>query len=367
MSKKVTIPTDGGNPFVVILGGIKYVYKPGETVEVPDGVALEIKEWERWKNKYHGAVQPPFAAGGGGVQPDLSQNDPNAADYVKNRTHYEETTVVNEPLNITWDGDTKGLVQVPINGTPVYKISDAILTNEQIKTITETNNYGEQFVVSDNWGAMLSNGMVTPEIVGTRDCLYVRKAGVEFYGMAFPEPGIYAVSSLSYYITSITTTEPVEHTKRVVKKLEKRFLPVASATERGITSFAEIEQMLQNRVLPLEIGVTTKAQLKECLYFLGDILYFYGQRWKTMTASLYALQYDDPYSMDYDAYFLVCAPVEGFRRVGVRFDSNDILEKVEFIPMNRSLEVLSSTSGSKKVFKITVDDSGTISATEVTK
>lgn len=63
MSKKVTIPTDGGNPFVVILGGIKYVYKPGETVDVPDGVALEIEEWERWRDKYRGAVQPPFAAG----------------------------------------------------------------------------------------------------------------------------------------------------------------------------------------------------------------------------------------------------------------------------------------------------------------
>lgn len=98
MSKKVTIPTDGGNSFVVILGGVKYVYKPGETVDVPDSVALEIEEWERWKDKYRGAVQPPFSAGGGGdgssVQPDLSQNDPNAADYVKNRTHYSDEEIL---------------------------------------------------------------------------------------------------------------------------------------------------------------------------------------------------------------------------------------------------------------------------------
>jgi hypothetical protein len=62
MSKTVTIPTGGGNPFVVILGGIKYVYKPGETVEVPDGVALEIEEWERWHEKYYGENVPPFAS-----------------------------------------------------------------------------------------------------------------------------------------------------------------------------------------------------------------------------------------------------------------------------------------------------------------
>jgi hypothetical protein len=62
MSKTVTIPTGGDNPFVVILGGVKYVYKPGETVEVPDGVALEIEEWERWHEKYYGENVPPFAS-----------------------------------------------------------------------------------------------------------------------------------------------------------------------------------------------------------------------------------------------------------------------------------------------------------------
>lgn len=85
MSKTVTIPTGGGNPFVVILGGVKYVYKPGETVEVPDGVALEIEEWERWHKKYYGENEPPF-----GAQPDWNQNDENAPDYVKNRTHWED-------------------------------------------------------------------------------------------------------------------------------------------------------------------------------------------------------------------------------------------------------------------------------------
>ena len=83
MSKTVTIPTDGMNPFVVIFNGVKYVYTPGETVEVPDGVALEIEEYKRWREKHPGENVPPF-----GVQPDWNQNDPNAPDFVKNRTHY---------------------------------------------------------------------------------------------------------------------------------------------------------------------------------------------------------------------------------------------------------------------------------------
>lgn len=84
MSKTVTIPTDGMNPFVVIFNGVKYVYTPGETVTVPDGVALEIEEYMRWRDKYYGITPKPF-----GAQPDLSQNDPDAADYVKGRTHYQ--------------------------------------------------------------------------------------------------------------------------------------------------------------------------------------------------------------------------------------------------------------------------------------
>lgn len=218
MSKKVTIPTDGGNPFVVILGGVKYVYKPGETVDVPDGVALEIEERERWRDKYRGAVQPPFAAGGGGVQPDLSQNDPNAADYVKNRTHYEAEEIVNEPLNITWDGNTEGLVSV---ADVFHKVSDLVLTDEQIQLITVRDSSGNT--------STIDNDCVTAEDITIfgfpAKVSVVKKDNVELEGVVFPKKGIYFMSTEGIYISSITTTEPVPQTKTVVKKLDKKFLP----------------------------------------------------------------------------------------------------------------------------------------------
>lgn len=107
MSKIVTIPTGGGNPFVVILGGVKYVYKPGETVEVPDGVALEIEEWERWHEKHSGENEPPF-----GAQPDLSQNDPDAADFVKGK---EEVVFRPDTAEV---GQTIVVKSVDENGKP---------------------------------------------------------------------------------------------------------------------------------------------------------------------------------------------------------------------------------------------------------
>lgn len=72
MSKIVTIPTDGMNPFVVMHNGEEYVYPPGATLEVPDGVALEIEEYKRWHKKFYGDNEPPFGAGGGSANIDVT-------------------------------------------------------------------------------------------------------------------------------------------------------------------------------------------------------------------------------------------------------------------------------------------------------
>lgn len=144
------------------------------------------------------------------------------AGHVKNRTHYEETTVVNEPLNITWDGNTEGLVSV---ANMLFKVSDAVLTDEQIKLITEVSfKYGDT-IVSKIWSDMVANGMVTEDIVASYGAAYVRKAGAEIHGMIFPEVGIYFNMNGSDYIKAITTTEPVEQTKSIIKKIDKKFLP----------------------------------------------------------------------------------------------------------------------------------------------
>jgi hypothetical protein len=275
MSKKVTIPTDGGNPFVVILGGIKYVYKPGETVDVPDGVALEIEEWKRWKDKYHGAVQPPFAAGGGGVQSDLSQNDPNAADYVKNRTHYEAEEIVNEPLNITWDGNTEGLVNA--NGA-FYKVSDSALVDEQIKLITVTPSKYNTMIIADEWSSMVSRGFVTEDVVVSNYAAFVRKAGAKFDDLVFPEIGIYFYRDSKVYTKAITTSEPIACTKTVVKKIDKKFLPIDA--HQTVLYYSSPDHWLYHDQ-SLTLGVS-KDDLKKIINYrpimlsdrLGENLYY---------------------------------------------------------------------------------------------
>jgi uncharacterized protein YrrD len=180
------------------------------------------------------------------AQPNLAQNDPTAPDYVKNRTHYESEEIVNEPLNITWDGNTEGLVTVRFDYEEGYilfvKVSDAILTDEQIKsakvTVEDTfQNTSGEYVTSTHdiilevvWNDAISNGFVTEEIVSVDNTVFVREP-TTFMGVHFPESGIYF--SYTYFagppydetiISALTTTEPIEQTKTVVHKLDKKFI-----------------------------------------------------------------------------------------------------------------------------------------------
>lgn len=185
--------------------------------EVPEGANVLIEADGATKRLPSTAIKPAP------IQPDMAQNDPTAPDYVKNRTHYEETKLVNEPLNLTWDGNTDGLVCV---ADVLFKVSDLVLTDEQIKSATVTLNSGFGGPVADMWEDIVDRGGVTEDIVMLSEFgAIVRKSGAVFNGLAFEETGIYLISTNGFYISSFTTTEPVEHTKTVVKKLDKKYLP----------------------------------------------------------------------------------------------------------------------------------------------
>ena len=68
---------------------------------------------------------------GGGVQSDLNQNDSTAADYVKNRTHYEESSYTDYVLNA---GGTQitGFSMPEVGGTITVKIN-GVESTETVK------------------------------------------------------------------------------------------------------------------------------------------------------------------------------------------------------------------------------------------
>jgi hypothetical protein len=138
----------------------------------------------------------------------------------------EEATVVNEPLNITWDGNTDGLVSV---GGMYWKISDAVLTDDQLKLCTLTMNDASVTEMGESWDFLAGMGHISATEDYTQISVVlacVRKAGVTIGDFTFPEVGCYASVFNEKYITSITTTEPIEQTKTVVKKIDEKYLNI---------------------------------------------------------------------------------------------------------------------------------------------
>lgn len=169
-------------------------------------------------------------------------------DKLKDKPFYEEIKTVNEPLSVTWDGNTEGLVRV---GEEFFKVSDVVLTDDQIKTSTIFANVGFSLPVIDLWDSMVEAGMVTEDVVAVGEgyAIFVRRPGSEIGPFVFPEAGIYFVKiNDEVHISGITTTEPVEQTKVITKKIDPKFLPdgIVSDTGGSDTKYVIIETELDN-------------------------------------------------------------------------------------------------------------------------
>ena len=181
----------------------------GMDVETPEPITRE--------EMFLSMISGGGTGGSGGADWNASEGEPG---YVKNRTHYEETAVVNEPIVISWDGNTEGLTNP--NGSVLYKVSDLILSNDQLNTTTITLNDGTEYIV----GAMLDQCYITEDIAMIGEfAAFVRKSDVTAFGMTFPESGLYFVYFDGFYTSSLSTTEPIEHTKTIVHTIDKKYLP----------------------------------------------------------------------------------------------------------------------------------------------
>lgn len=275
MSKTVTIPTDGMNPFVVISNGVKYVYTPGETVTVPDGVALEIEEYKRWRDKYYGITPAPF-----GAKPDLSQNDPNAPDFVKNRTHYVEKAFE----DITWDGDIEGRDATEVfHSSGYYKVSDQIPTSEALNGATVERFDG--VIVEINEDELTQRA---EEVLACHNPhVLIISAPTTWEGMSFPSAGVYFWKYDSG--AQVMYTHSLK-AKETVHKLDPKYLPNAADTAdyqerthwdtretKEVTFFEEtIEMNFSNTIYPCEREI-----------HIGDTVNIYidGELKHTVTAS----------------------------------------------------------------------------------
>lgn len=136
------------------------------------------------------------------VQPDWQQNDETAADYVKNRPGGYDV----QDVNITWDGviGDRLTVATAHEYATFVKVSDMVLSVEQINGLTITLNEGTQVEVS---------GVTSANVVYGEALAFVSTAGWTSnkgdFPITFPESGIYFVhitqEQSTIFVTSLTS------------------------------------------------------------------------------------------------------------------------------------------------------------------
>lgn len=243
--RKVKIPTSM-NPFVVHVNGEKYVYPAGTEQEVTDAVANVIDAYIKKENQQPDPTESPFST---------SWND------LKDKPFGEETVTVNEPLNITWDGNTEGLVCV---ADTFYKVSDATPTSGElanggsyaIKSTTALSYEESGAFSADDFIDYGGLTFITPGGKMLATVVPESMVGVDVDGLIFHEKGLYfafspVVDDL-FYLSSLTTTEPVEQTKTVVKTLDEKYMPILtspsgkkfklSVDDSGVLSATEVTE-----------------------------------------------------------------------------------------------------------------------------
>ena len=222
----------------------------GMDVETPEPITRE--------EMFLSMISGGGTGGSGGADWNAKEGEPG---YVKNRTHYEEITVVNKPLNITWYGNGEGLVSFEAWGDYYYKVSDLVLTDEQIKLIEMDDFYGDHTVVSEVWDHLVDSGSVMEDIVLFNLVLFVRKDNLSFMDITIPEKGIYFARWPENYITTITTTEPITIPETTIKTIDEKFLPIGkplfvniqptggySITGTTNMPYAEFRYLIENNV-----------------------------------------------------------------------------------------------------------------------
>lgn len=173
----------------------------------------------------------PIKGGGSSTQGDWQQSDPAAADYVKNRTHYETSS-----FKVTWDGSTEGRDTVYLfdmesdNGAVdkfyLVKVADDIAVplafesltandlafNESGSTVPGTDIVGDFAIDKFNGGYM-----VAPYLVYcTANSAQLELA--EFETAVTVTKGLWYVTGGSTYLESVSFPGSV-------KRLDKKYVP----------------------------------------------------------------------------------------------------------------------------------------------
>ena len=314
------------------------------------------------------------------TQPDWNQNDSTAADYVKNRPFYSEVTetvlveestlsftnprpgiyysaiqstfnpVAGEKYNVSWDGTTYECVCITANGYPVIG---------NLSIIGAGADTGEPFVI-------------TP---------LAEAHSIEIYTLDTAASHILSVSSFVGEVVQI----PDKYISNTFRDIVNAGDPLTWKDNEWNEYYA---LFLSGKLLRINTNFGTLKRGYVLSMFYGassDISFIdysgiiYSLEYNNAAGELYWRPFFDPTGGLYLRYLQAASdptettleyavlktsgPVLTFRTQNA---NEELVERQVVLTGDKELILSSSTTNSTKKFKITVDDSGTISATEVT-
>ena len=285
--------------------------------------------------------------GGTNVQPDWNQNDETAPDYVKNRPFYTgdrgETVLVEESS-----------VSFALNGR-TYGANFPTSFNAE---------FGQTYKIS--WDGTAYE-CVCVDISGQT---IIGNLSIEGAGSDTGEPFLMAVNN-GKVIEIETTDTSASHTISIsgyaesVVKIDQKYLPVASKTEPGIVSITPLSNAILQQVQH-EYFIVRRTSV----FGYGDAATIKMCADKNNSNGIFS-------SGEFDGAVLSCYDDTVNKYITFVLSGSEYINCYKFSMGSQSGEQLwgiskdgvvisSSTAGSTKKFKITVDDSGALTATEVT-
>lgn len=274
-------------------------------------------------------------------KPDWNQNDPTAPDYVKNRPFYTGTveTVLVEESTVEFTNSGDGFYEAVISSTfevtagktytvtwdgTAYKCTkasvDPFLGN--LSLIGRGPDTGEPFIMFVNNGKQVE--------IGTAD-------------------------------TSASHTISIGVDVESVVKIDLKYLPIASETEPGITSFGYLLQQVKDEYFTVTnyhvSGYENAATIKECADKNNSYGIFSSGKFSGVVLSCN----NDFVNKDITFVLSGSKSIECWKFS----QGSTVMEQLWGISKD-GVVISSSTPDSTKKFRITVDDSGTLTATAVT-
>lgn len=354
----------------------------GKGVTVPEGTKID-------------GIAPlieSIEAGGVGVQPDWNQNDSTQPDYIKNRPFYtgnpvetvlvEESTVtfaenhglyvtefpstfeatVGETYKVSWDGTTYECACVDFNNSP-------LIGNLSIMGVG--SDTGEPFVIGVNNGVGIQIGTADASASHTVSISGFAPEVVKIEEKYLPEH-----KYISYEEQELTDSQK-EIARNNINAVDNSIFIEIPTNVISASDFDIYYEKYKKTGLPIKWegafinyifhsgtieGIKTYELVSGNQLFLMTEYIYNGQKkvshgsWQVAPKKTYAYQISmtNPYN-------------PSIRKTLELNDGGKIVtnDGYEIMMWNGGVVVNSSTPGSTKKFKITVDDSGTLTATEV--